>query len=149
MADVALMPEGDVFQRYHCVPTQDSSEATQSFTCNRIAFVGHGRATFLAFAKKFFDFQNLSALEMAEFSGPTVDRRRDQCQCRQKFSVPVALDDLGRDCRRPQPEFLANFALDPWIQMRMRAHRAAEFPNANALTRLREAFFGAAKFIEH
>jgi hypothetical protein len=88
----------------------------------------------LAFAKKFFHFQNFSALEMAEFGSPAVDRRGDQCQCRQKFSMPVALDDLGRDCRRPQPEFLANFALNPWIQMRVRPHRAAEFSNANALT---------------
>ena len=63
--------------------------------------------------------------------------------------MPVALDDLGRDCRRPQPEFLANFALDPWIQMRVRPHRAAEFSNANALTRLRESLFRAAEFIEH
>src|SRR5213082_2551341 len=149
MTDIALVPKRDVFQRRQRVPSHNSSQPTQPLTGYRIALVRHGRATLLTFAKKFFYFQNFSALKMAEFGGPAVDRRCDQRQCRQKFSVPIALHDLGRDCGWTQPKFLANFALDPRIQMRVCPHRAAEFPDANTLTRLRETLFRTAKLIEH
>src|SRR5205814_3711458 len=149
MTDVALVPKRDVFHRRQRIPAHDSSQSTQPLSRNRIAFVRHGRAALLAFAKKFFHFQNFSALKVAEFGGPAIDRRCDQCQRRQKFSVPIALHDLSRDYRRTQPKFLANFALDPRIQMRVCPYRAAEFPDANTLTPLRETLFRTTKFIEH
>src|SRR5207249_5920533 len=73
----------------------------------------------------------------------------DQCQGRYKFSVPIALHDLGGDRSRTQPKFLANLAFDPGIQMRMCPHRAAKFSETNTLTRLRETLFRPAKLIEH
>ena len=149
MTDVTLVPKRDVLHRCHRVPAHDSSQPTQPLPGNWIAFVRHGRAPLLAFAEKFFHFQNFSALKVSEFGSPAVDRRCDQCQGRQKFSVAIALHDLGRDCSRTQPEFLANLALDPRIQMRVCPHRAAEFPDANALTRLPETLFCTAKLIEH
>ena len=66
-----------------------------------------------------------------------------------KLRMAVALNDLRGKCRRLQAELFANCSLDRWIDMRVRADRAADLSHANALPRLREAFLSAAKFIEH
>ncbi len=63
--------------------------------------------------------------------------------------MPIALDDLGGKFRRLEPELFTNMTLDPRIEMRMRADRAAQLADGNPLQRLGEALLGAAKFIEH
>ena len=62
MTNVALVPKGYVLERGQGIPAHHPGQTTEPLTRDGISFVRHGRATFLAFAKKFFDFENFSAL---------------------------------------------------------------------------------------
>src|SRR5438067_8702507 len=149
MTDVALVPERHVLQRNNCVPANDARQTAQTLARDWIALVRHGRAAFLAFAKKFFDLQNFSALEMTKFCRPTIDTGGDDSERRHEFGMTITLHDLSRECCRFQSELFANRALNFWIDVRMRAHRSAYFADADALARLCQAFFRPAEFIIH
>src|SRR3954469_4177170 len=119
MANVALVPKRDIFQGDMAVSPNDPRKAAQTLAGDRIALVRHGRAPLLAFTEKFFDLQDLRALKMPKLRRPAVDARSNQRQREQKFRVPVTLDDLGRNRRRPQPQLLADACFDLWIKMRV------------------------------
>jgi hypothetical protein len=70
VADVALVPEGDVFQRRHRVAAQHAREAGEAFPRDGVALVRHGAAAFLTFGR-LFSFENFGALQVAE---PTAHR---------------------------------------------------------------------------
>ena len=89
------MPQRHVLQRNNRVSANDARQATQALVCNRIAFVRHRGAAFLAFAEKFFHFENFSALEVPKLGRPTIDTGRDHSERSHKFRMPIALHDLG------------------------------------------------------
>ena len=149
MADVAFVPERDIFQSGDGISPNDSSESAEALGGDRVALVRHGRAAFLAGAEKFLDLEHFGPLQMPKLRRPTIDARGDERERGAKFRVPIALDDLGGEHRRLQPEFFANMALDPRVEMRVRPDGAAQFADANALQRLHQPLFGAAEFVEH
>src|SRR5437763_16123613 len=100
MTDVALVPKRHVFQRYDCVAANDSRQTIQTFACDWIAFVRHGGTAFLAFAEKFFYFQNLGALQMPKLCCPTIDTGGDDSERRHEFGMTITLHDLSRECCR-------------------------------------------------
>src|SRR5438132_2541147 len=87
MAYIALVPKRDVFKRHHRVTANHARESTQSLARYRVAFVRHGRAPFLAFAKIFLHFENFSPLKMTKFCCPAIDAGSDHGQRRHKFGV--------------------------------------------------------------
>src|SRR5256886_13301648 len=149
MTDIALMPERDVLQRHNSIAANYTGQAAQPLTGNGIALVWHRRTAFLPFAKKFFNFQHFSPLEMTEFGRPTIDAGGDHGQRGHKFRVSVTLHDLGRKRRGFQSEFLAYSSLNLGIDMCVRADGAAYFADTNPLARLRETLFRAAEFVVH
>src|SRR6266542_268202 len=86
---------------------------------------------------------------MTEFRCPTGDACGDHGERRHKFSVPIPLHDLGRKRRGFQSKLLAYRSLDFWINMCMRADRAAYFADTNPFASLRETFFRATEFVIH
>src|SRR6202521_1096902 len=104
MADVPFVPERYVLQRRDRIPAQHPGETAQALARDRVSLVRHGRAAFLAFAKKFFHFEDFGALKMAEPGPPPIDARCDQRQGDAKLRVAVPLDDLRGDVRRFQSE---------------------------------------------
>ena len=62
---------------------------------DRIAFVRHGRAAFLARTEEFLRFQYFGALQMPELRRPAIDARGDERKGGGEFRVTIALDDLG------------------------------------------------------
>src|SRR6266480_2183095 len=136
MTDIALVPERHVLKRHDCVAANHAGQSAQPLVCDRVAFVRHGGAAFLAFAEKFFYFEHFSPLEMAEFRGPAIDARADDGESRHKLCVTVALHDLRRKRRGFQSELLTYGPLDFWIDVRVRTHCATDFANANTLSGL-------------
>ena len=112
MADVALVPEGDVLQRGNGVAAEHAGEAGETFPGDGVALVRHGAAAFLARGERFFGFENFGALKMAEFNGPTFDAGADERQRVHELGVNVALDDLGGDGRGAQAQLSADITLD-------------------------------------
>jgi len=111
VADVALVPEGDVFQRRHRVAAQHAGEAGEAFPGDGIALVRHGAAAFLALGERLFGFEHFGALQVPELHRPTFDARADERHRELKFRVDVALHDLRGDGRRAQAEFIADVSL--------------------------------------
>src|ERR1051325_500139 len=149
MADVALVPEGDVLKGDNRIAADDAGEAAETLARDRVAFVRHGRTAFLAFAEIFFDLENFGALEVTKFRRPTIDARSDHGERAQKLGVTIALNNLSRKRGGFDPEAFANFSLNFWIEMRVRADRAPEFVDADSRASLAGPFFGAAELIEH
>src|SRR5204862_8181246 len=125
VADVALVPEGDVLQRGNGVAPDDAGEAGESFPGDRVAFVRHGAAALLAFRERFLGFENFRALEVAELDGPALDARTDECQRIHELGVNVALHDLRGNQRRAQAEFFAYDGFHGGRQMRAGPDSAA------------------------
>ena len=125
MADVALVPEGDVFQRGHGIAAQHASEAGEAFPGDGIALVRHGAAAFLAFGERLLGFEHFGALQMAELDGPTLDARADEGERVHELGVDVALDDLRGDRGRAGgPSFSQTYASTRGDEMRTGADRA-------------------------
>src|SRR5439155_2483228 len=136
MAYIALVPKRDVFKRHHRVTANHARESTQSLARYRVAFVRHGRAPFLAFAKIFLHFENFSPLKMTKFCCPAIDTGSDHGQRRHKFGVAVALHDLRRKCCWLLSQLFTHCAFNFWIDMCVRAYVDTDFPYATVLERL-------------
>src|SRR5215469_9960021 len=149
MTDVALVPERYVLERDDSIPANYAGQSAQPLVGDRVAFVRHRRAAFLAFAEKFFYFQNFSPLEMPKFRCPAINARRDHGESGHKFCMTIALHDLRRKSRRFQSEPLTHRTLDFWIDVRVRAHCATDLADANALSGLRQPFYSTTEFVIH
>src|ERR1043166_2449863 len=149
MADVALVPERDVLERDDRVAADDAGKSAQTLARDRVSLVRHGRTAFLAFAEIFFHLENFGVLEVTKLGRPTIDARSDHGERAQKLGVTIALNNLGGQRGGFDPEAFANFSLNFWIEMRVRADGPADFADANSLASLAETFFGAAELIEH
>src|SRR3954468_24960061 len=63
--------------------------------------------------------------------------------------MAIALNDLGRDLCRFQPEAFTNLRLDRRIEMRVGPNRAAQFADPDPFPGLGEPFLSPAEFVEH
>ena len=149
MADVAFVPERDIFHRGDGVTADDASQTAQSFAGDRVALVRHGRAAFLALGEKFFHLEDLGALQMAELGGPAVERAGGQGEHGHEFRMAVALDDLGGKRGGLEPELGADFLFDARIEVGARADGTAQFSHGDALAHFHETFAHAAEFVIH
>src|SRR5579859_942695 len=135
MADVALVPEGDVFHRGNGVPTEHTREAGETLAGDGIALVRHGTAAFLAFRKEFLRFEDLGALQMAELDRPTFNAGGDERERVDEFGVEVALDDLRGNGRRTETKLFANECLHTRRNMRAGTDGAREFADRHCFPR--------------
>ena len=97
VGDVALVPEGYVFEGSLGVGTDYASEAADLFRCDGVALVRHGAGTFLFFGEELFGFADLGALEVADFGGDLVERAGEDREGGDVGRVAVALDYLCGD----------------------------------------------------
>ncbi len=97
VGDVALVPEGDVFEGDLGVGADDSGEAGDLFAGDGVALVGHRAGALLFFAEELFGLADLGALEVADLSGDFVERAGENGQRGDVGGVAVALDDLRCD----------------------------------------------------
>src|SRR5690349_3179487 len=114
MADVAFMPECDIFQSGNRVPAENARKAREAFAGDGIAFVWHRARTLLAPGEELLGFEHFGALEVTEFGGPALNAGSDEGQSADKLSMNIALYDLCRDGSWTQTEFLAYVSLDLW-----------------------------------
>ena len=125
------MPERHVFQGGQGVAAQDAGQTGDAFAGDGVALVGHGRGAFLAGVEIFFRFPDVGALQVADLGGEFVEGAADDRQRRQKFGVPVALDDLGGQPGGFQAHLLADVGFDPGIDVGIGADRAGQFADGD------------------
>ena len=107
VADVPLVPEGDVFQRGHGI-CRRSLASPPSFSQDGVLLVGHGGGALLARRKRLLGLEDLGSLEVADLRGELVEGGADDGKGREVLGVAVPLEDLGGDRGRLQPEFAAD-----------------------------------------
>src|ERR1700677_2988641 len=149
MRNIALVPEGHIFQRGDGVASQDACKTSQPFPGDGVALVRHGAGAFLALGERFLGFKNFGALEMAEFHGPAFDARADEGKRHLKLRVNIALNDLSSDGGRAQTELGADEILDFGREMRAGADSTGDFSDSAGFPDAHEAFLGALKFFAH
>ena len=93
--DVALVPEGDVFESRLRVAADDAGEAADLLAGYGIALVGHGGGSFLLFAEEFLGLADFGALQVADLGGDFIQSGGDHRERREICGVAVALDDLA------------------------------------------------------
>ena len=74
VGDVALVPEGYVFEGGLGVGADDAGETGDLFAGDGVALVRHRAGAFLFFREELFGFADLGALEVADFGGDFVER---------------------------------------------------------------------------
>ena len=149
MADIALVPEGDIFQRRDRVAADHAGQTAQAFAGDRVAFVRHGGTAFLPLGEKLLHLENFGALQMTELRRPAVDGTGGQRQHCHKLRMPVALHDLRGQRGGLESEFLADFFFDARIEVGAGADGAAEFAYGDTFAHLDETFAHAAEFVVH
>ena len=112
VADIAFVPQGDVFHGWQGVAADHAREAANVFGEDRVLFMGHGAGAFLPFGEKFLRFAHFGALQMAYFGGEVFHGRRDDAEGAEEASVAVARDDLGGDRFRRQVHFFGDVVLN-------------------------------------
>src|SRR5690606_26032734 len=112
MADIALVPESNVFQRSDSVAAQHTRETGEAFPSDGVALVRHRARTFLTFRKRFFRFEHFGALQVAKLHRPTFNTRADERHRGLKFGMNVALHHLRGDGRGLDAKFLANVSFN-------------------------------------
>src|SRR5258708_30553211 len=112
MADIALMPKGDVLERGDSIAAKHASQAAEPLPGDRVALVRHRARPFLTFRKEFFGLEDFGPLEVAELGRPALDAGCDQGQGANELGMDVALDHLSGNRGWTQAQFLANGGLD-------------------------------------
>src|SRR6266516_2006728 len=130
MRDIALVPQGHVFQSNHAVGPDDSRHAANSFGKNRVALMRHRAGSFLALLEALLRLADFGALPVADLQGELIQRRCDDGARAEVLGVAIALYDLSGNRRRLQAQPGANFFFNCWIKMGKRAHRAADLATA-------------------
>ena len=72
VGDVALVPEGDVFEGGLGVGSDDAGEAGDLLGGDGVALVRHGGGALLLFGEELFGFADLRTLEVADLGGDLV-----------------------------------------------------------------------------
>ena len=131
--NVALVPQGDVFERRQRICAHDAGEAANLFAGDGIALVRHGGAAALLAAERLLDFANFGALQMANFLRDAFERRGDDGERREILRVTIAFDHLRSDWRGGKAQTLADFLFDFRAEMRAGADRAGNFADGQLL----------------
>ena len=97
VGDVALVPEGYVFEGGLGVGADDAGEAGDLFAGDGVALVRHRAGALLFFGEELFGFADLGALEVADLGGDLVERAGEDGERGDVGGVAVALDDLRGD----------------------------------------------------
>ena len=131
MADVALVPEGAVFQGRHHIAAQHSGQATDPLAADRVALVGHGRAALLPLGEIFLHLEHVGALQVADLGGEALQCRAHQCQGLHVFGVAIAGDHLGACRIWLQAKLGAGDRLHLGVGVGVGAHGAADLAHAH------------------
>ena len=100
VGDVALVPEGYVFEGGLGVGADDAGEAGDLLGGDGVALVGHGGGALLLLGEELLGLADLGALEVADFGGDFVERGAEDGEGGDVGGVAVALHDLGGDVGR-------------------------------------------------
>ena len=132
MADVALVPQGLIFQRSQGVGAQQARKTAHVLGRNGVLFVRHGRRTLLALGKTFFNFKHFGALQVAQFHAQAFHTASQHGQRGKEVRVAVALDDLGGVRVNLKLKVTQGALLKLGRQERVGPYRARNFAHADA-----------------
>ena len=148
VGDVALVPEGDVFERGHGVGADGSGESADALGLLRVALVGHRGGAGLALGEGLADLADLGPLEVADLGGEALERGGDHGEGGEEVCVSVALDDLGRDRLDAESELAADALLDVRRDGRVGADGAGDLADGDGLDRVGESASVAAGLVD-
>src|SRR5579883_1494814 len=103
MADVALVPEGDIFHRGKRVTANHARQSTDALAFFGVALVGHGRGALLLSAKRLEHLADFSTLEMPDFLSHLFQRTGNKGKCGEQVGMAVTLNNLAGDRINSQP----------------------------------------------
>ena len=130
------MPERDVLEPDGRVAANDPGEPADPLRDDRVPLVRHRGRALLPGAERLFDLPHLRARQVPDLQCEAFERGGEQCQCRQKLRVPIALQDLRRARRGLEPESFARDPLHLGGRRCVRADCPRELAHSHALERL-------------
>ena len=131
VGDVALVPEGDVFERRLGVAAQDAGKAADLFRGDGVLLVRHGRRALLLLAEVLLRLANFGALQVADFDGDLVEGAAEDGQRADVGGVAIALDDLRGYGRRLEAEAGADALFVLGLEVAEGADGARELADAH------------------
>jgi hypothetical protein len=128
VADVPLVPEGDVLQGRDSVAADQPGEPADALAEDRVALVRHRRGALLLASERLERLGNLAALEMADFEGDALHAGGGQRQGVHEGGVAVAAHDLRRGRVDRESQSAEDLLLDTGIERRVGADDATQLP---------------------
>ena len=135
MADIPLMPQGDVFQGRRHRHADKAGQTGEVLAQDRVALVRHGGTALLAGREELLGLQHFGALHVADFNGDVFDAAGDDAERCKEHGMAVAGDDLGADRLGDQAQHLTYMLFDRRIDIGKGANRARDCAGANFLPR--------------
>ena len=132
MADIALVPQGLIFQRGKSVGAQKARKTAHVFCRNGVLFVRHGRRTLLSLGKAFFHLEHFRALQVAQFHAQALHTASQHGKRGEEVGVTVALNDLGGMRINLKLKIAQGALLKLGRQKCIGTHRARDFTHAHA-----------------
>src|SRR3954447_6350760 len=133
--DVALVPERHVLQADDGGGADDACKPADALGNLRIALVRHRGRALHPLSERLLDLAHLGAREMPDLGREPLERRGAERERREHLGVPVACDHLRRQWIGLEAELLAGDPFDFGLDLRIRADRARQLPDAVRLER--------------
>src|SRR5262249_9195230 len=130
---------GDVLERRLGVAADDAGQAADPLGELRVALVRHRARALLALAERLLGFQHFSPLEAANLERDLLERPGRDGHGHAALGVAIALDDLGRDRLRLEPELAAYLFLDLGIDVGEVPDRARQLADGDGAARAPQA----------
>ena len=135
VADVTLVPQGDVLGGGERVGAQQAGQSADALAQLRVALVRHRAGALLALAERLLRLQHLGALQAAHLERDLLQRGPRDGQRRAELGVAVALDDLGRHRLHAEAEVAADLVLELRLDMGEVADRPRQLADGDRLAR--------------
>ncbi|MNE21653.1 hypothetical protein D3C80_1148230 [compost metagenome] len=117
----------------------DTGQAGNVLTANRVAFMRHSRGALLTFSKSLFHLAEFTLLQSANFCSKFIKRSSDQSQSRHIFSMTITLQRLSRNRSGLRAQLFTYELLYQRIDVRISTYRTGNFTVLNIVGSMAEA----------
>ena len=142
MADVALVPQGNVVKRHLGVRLHHARKAAHTFSSDGVALVGHGRRSLLPLGKRLFRLDDVGLLQQAHLHGDGFQGGSGNGERGHYLGVAVARQNLGGKRVGRKAELLADVLLNERVDAGIGSHGTADGAGGGNLAGFLQARLG-------
>ena len=143
MADVALVPQGNVVECHLGVGLHHARKTAHAFGGNGVALMGHCRRALLTLGERLFRLDDVRLLQQTHLHGNGLQGGGGNGKGGHYLGMAVAGQNLGRKRVGSKAELFADVLLNEWVYARVRSHGTADSAGGSNLAGFLQARLSA------